>query len=130
MLHAKITAYKKLLVIELIAERSIEGEVTTTRDRDGLLGQSIHNTAQHLGVSAEALELLKCVQRGGDDIGDVDWFRTSDGKATFGWLGGPYAIYNPASSEGSSSYEVLEHVVIPNDVPEGAMQAIDKNAAV
>lgn len=124
-MHARITAYKGYLVCELLAEQSVDGEVTTSLDNPGCFGQVVHDTAQHLGVSQEALALLQQVQRGTDDLGDVDWFRTSDGKASFGWIGGPYALKKPEDCEGSSSYEVLEHVVVANEVPEGAMEAVD-----
>ena len=124
-MHAKITAYKGIIVCELIATASVDGQVTTSLDNPGCLGQVIHDTATNLGVSAEALELLRGLPRGHDDLGDIDWFRTNDGKASFGWLGGPYAIKDPKACETSSSYEVLAHVVIPNEVPQGAKDAID-----
>lgn len=127
-MHAHITAYKGKIVCQLLANASVAGEVTTSLDNPGVLGQMIHDTAKNLGVSAEALALLNGLPPGHDDLGDVDWFRTSDGKASFGWLGGPYSIKDPNSCETSSSYKVLEHVVIPNDVPEGAKEAIDANA--
>ena len=129
MLQAHITAYKGLIVCELLAEKSIDGAVTTSLDNPGCIGQVIHNTAENLGVSEEALALLKAVKRGHDDLGDIDWFDTSDGKASFGWLGGPYAIKDPVRCEGSSSYKISNFVTIPNDVPEGAKNAIDNGAA-
>ena len=55
-------------------------------------------------------------------------YSTSDGKAAFGWLGGPKRLCNPTEIEGSSSYSAsLPHVLIPNDVPEGARECIDNN---
>lgn len=124
-MHAHITAYKGIIVCELLATASIKGEVTTSLDNSGVFGQVIHDTAKNLGVSAEALALLKSLPRGRDSLGDIDWFRTNDGRASFGWIGGPYAIKDPKQCEGSRQYEVLAHVVIPNDVPEGAKEAID-----
>ena len=128
MLHAKVTAHKGILVLELLAEKSIENEVVTTLDTPSTIGQVIMDTGAHLGVSAEALELLKGIKRGHDDLGDVDWFSASDGEAVFGWLGGPKRLCNPTKIEGSSSYSAsLPHVLIPNDVPEGARECIDNN---
>lgn len=124
-MHAHVTAYKNLLVIELLATASIPNEVTTSLDNPSCIGQVIHDTAKNLGVSAEALELLKQVKRSNDDMGDVDWFSTSDGKASFGWLGGRYAIKSPTEIDGSSSYGIFDFVTIPNDVPAGAINAID-----
>ena len=128
MLHAKVTAHKGNLVLELLAEKSIENQVITTLDTPFTIGQVIMDTGTHLGISAEALELLNGIKRDNDDFGDVDWFRTSDGKACFGWLGGPKRLCDPSRIEGSSSYESnLPHIQIPNDVPDGARQCIDDN---
>jgi hypothetical protein len=126
-MHAHITAYKGKLVLELRVTKSIPNEVVTNLDKPGNLGQVIMDTARNLGVSAEALELLKKVRRGHDDLGDIDWFRAGD-SAAFGWLGGIYRIADPEQVEGSSSYGTFAHVVIPNDVPEGARQAIDSSS--
>lgn len=123
-MHARITAYKGIIVCELLATASIKGEVTTSLDNAGVFGQVIHDTAKNLGVSAEALVLLKGLPRGRDSLGDIDWFRTGE-KAAFGWIGGPYAIKDPKDCETSRQYEVLAHVVILNDVPDGAKEAID-----
>lgn len=124
-MHAHITAYKGKIVCELLATKSIDGEVTTSLDKPGNFGQIIHDTAKHLGVSAEALALLNTMRAGHDSLGDVDWFVTGDDKASFGWIGGPYNILDPKECEPSRDYKVLDHVVIPNDVPEGAKSAID-----
>jgi len=125
-IHARITAYKDIIVCELVAEASIPNEVVTTIDTPGNIGQVIMNTKEHLGVSKEALELLKTVKKGHDSLGDVDWFSTMNGAAhAFGWIGGPYAIKDPKTCEASRQYVIGEFVEIPNDVPEGAKQAID-----
>jgi hypothetical protein len=125
-MHAHITAYKGRLVLELLAKASIPDEVATSLDNPGNIGQVIMNTGKNLGVSAEALELLKQVKRGHDDIGDIDWFRTGD-TAAFGWLGGIYRIADPKQVEGSRTYGIFDYVAIPNHVPQGAMQAIDSS---
>jgi len=124
-MHAHITAYKGKIVCELLADKSIEGEVTTSLDRPGNFGQIIHDTAKHLGVSAEAMALLKTIRPGHDSLGDIDWFGTSDGAASFGWIGGPYNIVDPKKCDASRDYKILGYVEIPNDVPEGAKAAID-----
>lgn len=46
----------------------------------------------HLDVSKEALWLLKTIKPGHNDLGEVDWFATSDGNHAFGWMGRPYNI--------------------------------------
>ena len=84
------------------------------------------DSARNVGISAEALELLRKVRRGHDDLGDIDWFRTGT-KAAFCWLGGPYRIVDPNKAEGSRSFGIFEYVQIANDVPEGAKGVIDSS---
>lgn len=124
-MHARITAYKGHLVVELLARASIKDEVTTSLDRPGSFGQVVHDTARNLGVSADALALLKTLQPSGDAVSDVTWFRTDDGKASFGWLGGVNRLMDPQETESARGFALLEHVVIANDVPEGAKDYLD-----
>jgi len=125
-LHAHVTAYKGRIVMELLATKSIAGEVATSLDSPSSFGQVIMNTKEHLGVSKEALELLKTVKRGNDSLGGIDWFKTSDGNHAFSWMGGPYQITTPQDADASRSYVVSDHFVeIENTVPEGARHHID-----
>lgn len=125
-IHANVTAYKGKLVIELLAQKSIANEVTTSLDTPGVFGQVIENTKEHLGVSKEAIELLKQVKKGYDSIGDVDWFKVDNGNYAFGWIGGPYAIVDPMKAEGSSTYIVPnDYIEIENNVPDGAKVYLD-----
>lgn len=128
-LHATVTAYKGILVLELLAKASIAGQVHSSLDNPDAFGQVIMNTAEHLGVSAEALALLEQIRPGHDSLGDIDWFASADGQDTFGWIGGPYALQNPAEAEASRQYRVGKHVVVPNTPAEGACQAIDNMLA-
>ena len=125
-IHANVTAYKGKLVIELLATKSIPNEVTTSLDTLGVFGQVIENTKEHLGVSKEAMELLKKVKKGHDDLGDVDWFKANNDHYVFGWIGGPYAIVDPMKAEGSSTYVVPnDYIEIENNVPDGAKAYLD-----
>lgn len=124
-MHARITAYKGMLVLELLATKSISNEVATSLDTPGNMGQVIMDTAKHLGVSIEALELMKPLRRGHDDLGDIDWFQSTGSGDCFAWLGGPYAIKDPKKLETSSSWRIGAHQVITNEVPAGARQFID-----
>ena len=125
-MHAEITAYKGRIVIELKVKKSIPGEVATSLDNPHLPGQVIRDTRHNLGVSAEAIALLKEVRRGAGEAGDVNWSRTEEGTAVFGWKGGRCAIFNPDTCEGSPKFKVGGYVTIPNDVPLGARQQLDK----
>lgn len=125
-MHAEITAYNGRIVIELKVKKSIPGEVATSQDTPHLAGQIICDTRHNLGISAEALVLLKGVHKGSEGAGDVDWSRTEEGTAVFGWKGGRCAIFNPETCKGSRKFKVGGYVTIPNDVPEGARQQLDK----
>lgn len=125
-MHAEVTAYRGRLVIELKTKKSIPGEVVTSLDTPRCAGQVICNTKKNLGISQEAFALLKEVRRGDEGAGDLDWSRTGDGQAVFGWKGGRCAIFTPQSCQGSKKFKVGGYVVIPNEVPEGARKQLDQ----
>lgn len=123
-MYATVTAYKGKLVLSLLATASND-EVTTTLDNPGVIGQVICNSAKNVGVSDEAIELLKTIKSGRDAIGDVDWFASDAAGDVFAWLGGPYAIVDPKTAEAARGYQVRTYAKVPNDVPDGAKVAID-----
>lgn len=125
MQHARITAHRGILVVELLPDQSNGEAASTNKLRN--LGTVIHDTGRHLGVSAEALALLTMVKRGLDRIGDFAWFSSDDGKDHFAWLGGPKRLVNPTAVEAARGYAILAHRVIPNEVPDGARMAIEAN---
>ena len=125
-MHAEITAYRGRIVIELKVSKSIPGEVVTSLDTPRLPGQVIRDTRHNLGVSAEALALLKEVRKGAGEAGDVNWSKTEEGTAVFGWKGGRCVILNPDTCQGSRKFRVGGYVTIPNDVPDGARRQLDK----
>ena len=125
MQHARITAHRGILVVELLPDQE-NGEATSANKLRNL-ATVIHDTGRHLGVSEEALALLKMVKRGLDAIGDFAWFSSDDGRDHFAWLGGPKRLVNPAAVAAARSYAILAHRVIPNEVPEGARKAIEAN---
>jgi hypothetical protein len=62
--------------------------------------------AAHEDIHPDALEVLKKVNKSADDIGDVDVFKTDDGRVIFAWMGGPLAIIRSDSGQtGSNSYD-------------------------
>lgn len=126
-MHAEITAYKGRIVIELKAKKSIPGEVITSLDTPRAAGQVVQDTAHNLGVSKEALALLKAVRRRDcDGAGELDWSRTVEGKTVFGWKGDRCAIFNPETCARSSKFKVGGYITIPNEVPAGARQQLDR----
>ena len=62
--------------------------------------------AAFVDISPEAIEILKKIPKSGDCIGDVDVWKTNDGKVIFGWLGGPLKMVDPKDDiSGSRSYD-------------------------
>jgi hypothetical protein len=90
------------------------------------IGCVLANTKERLGISDEALELLKKIPKSHDDIGDVDCFKSGD-KWIFGWLGPARRLISTVGTSGSSSYDInaLEFKRIPNDVPVEAKNAVE-----
>ena len=126
-MHARITAHKGILVVELVHNQVTEDGGRSSPDKLRNLGTIVHDTRRYLGVSNEALALLKVVKRGLDRIGDFAWFRSDDGMDHFAWLGGPKRLVDPKEVATARTYEILAHRVIPNEVPEGAKAAIEAN---
>lgn len=125
-IHASVTAYKGILAIRLLTDHSIEGQVTTSLDTPNTIGQVIHNTREHLGVSAEALVLLKAIRKGPGSLGKVMWFNTSDGKQSFGWIGHGACLIDPFNCLADRDYLVTDnYVLIENEVEEDAKRVID-----
>lgn len=86
--------------------------------------------ASKIEISKEALKLLKTISKSGDDIGDIDVFKTNDGKIIFGWLGGPLALKDPTEISGSNTYnaDLLDKVVkiTKNDPPQQFIDVVNK----
>lgn len=124
-IHAKITAYKGIIVCDCIAEKSIPDECHLSIDNTGVIGQVFMDTKNNVGISLEALELIKTIPKGHDSLGDFDWFKAGDDKYALGWLGGPKRIMFPLESETSRQFTLGDFVEIPNDSDGAAMAAID-----
>jgi hypothetical protein len=126
-LKVKVTEYRGFLVFETL--RPEEGQTSDFFPAGGSSFGCILGDCAKLGVSQEALDILKNkINRGSDDLGDPDIFSSGD-KVVFGWIGGPYAIKLPETCEGSNSYNasLLDGVchIVENETSEGAMEAID-----
>lgn len=126
-MKVKITAYKGILCIE--TQAPFDKDDTFLPNNEGRIGCLVMGTKENLGVSQEALDLLKTIRQSRDDIGDVMWWGIK-GKFYFGWLGSPLSLKDPKRIEGDRRYTVTEgeYILIPNDVPEGAKEAIDNQA--
>lgn len=126
-MKAKLTAYRGLLVFNVIAKKS-SAACTLTIDHPTYIGQVIHDTAKNMGISDEAIELLKAVTRSRDDLGDVDFFKCNKGKFHFSWLGGMKQTMWPNGLEGSRDWRLPalgEYVGIDNTTVATAKKYID-----
>lgn len=99
---------------------------------DGKLGCVIGNTKKNLGVSQEAIDLMKKVEMGTDAIGDIDWWWCDNETYAFSWFGPIFRIIDATDSV--SAREFRPHpdqcTIIPNEVPEAAIKAIQAGEAV
>ena len=79
---------------------------------DGLLNNPMEKNqlgfvvdTEFVDITPEALELLKKVPRSGDDIGEVDIWKTNDGKIIIAWLGPWIKMFKPEDITGSNTYD-------------------------
>lgn len=99
-------------------EKDIENEwFPTNANRMGCV---LCDTKNKLGVSQEALELMKTIQVGRDAIGDIDWWLCGDGKYAFSWFGSIYRVIDPKNAQSARGFKVYQNecTVIPNDLPD------------
>jgi hypothetical protein len=130
-IKAKVVAYKGYLIFTCLADKSEENVCTLSVDNPDNIGQAIHNTKYHLGISKQAVRLLEQVKRSGDDLGEIDFWKCTDNTWNFSWLGGIKRIVNPNDEEctGSNNYQVpnsSEYISIKNEIPKEAKEVINK----
>lgn len=91
----------------------------------GRIGCVVLDSAKNVGISPEALELLRKIPRSHDAIGDVDWWKCDDDTCAFAWLGGYRRLINAANASGSRDYVIGPHVVIENEIPDEVKTMLD-----
>ena len=123
-MKVKVTAYEGYLAIETLPPFTETDEFIPAGGTR--FGCAIFDTKKNLGVSQEALDLLKIMKKSRDAIGDIQWFPSTEGKV-FGWLGGPLVIKKAADRETCRDTEVFAEdcTIIPNDTPQAAIDAIN-----
>lgn len=125
-MHAEITPYKGRIIFNLKVKNSIKNEVLTKLDHTTPLSHIIINTKKNLGISKEALALLQKVAKTNKNLGDLDWSKSHNGLDSFLWVGSAQDIKAPHDVLAAKTYKIMTHVTIDNNVPEGAVEAIDK----
>ena len=121
-LRASVQEYRGWLVI---TGHDGEADPNWTPRDETKIGCLVHDTDQRLGISPEALELLKTVEVSADAIGDVTWWASS-GISHFGWVGDRYRIADPDSITANREFQIRGHQRWHNEVPEAAKLAIDE----
>lgn len=124
-MHARVSAYRNRLVVELLITQSIIGEAKTSLDHPGAEGQTILNSKLHLGVSSEALAMLQKVVPGTEPVGDVFWKQSANGNSIFAWRGGPIAAFHPRLAKGASTFGVGDFFLVPNDPSDKARAVVE-----
>jgi len=123
-LKVKVTAHESFIVIEPL---QLEGDENLIPPGNGKIGTVLIDTKKYLGMSKKAVKTLKKLKKSYDDIGDISTWKSADGKHCFGWIGSMYGLFDMNTAEGDSNGIIdIDHVEIPNEIPEKAMQAIKK----
>jgi hypothetical protein len=123
-LKVRVTAHKDWIIIEPL--QFDEQKDVFYPVGNGRVGSVLIGTKEYLGMSEEAVKNLKKVKKSHDDIGEVQTFKSVKGDC-FSWMGGIRGLFNVTTAEGDKDGIIdIDHVTIPNDVPEKAMKAINK----
>jgi hypothetical protein len=113
----KVLAYKNKLVLTPSCHEVREEWVPCGGN---YLGSVILNSKQHLQVSQKALDLMSKIRRSNDDIGDIGWWKCTNGNFAFSWLGAIYRIIDPKTAEGDRNFAIHQDActIIPNRIPQ------------
>jgi len=112
-MKTKITEYEGFICINTEDPSANESFIPSGGSQLGCL---IMDSKKLLGVSKEALELLKKVKKSHDAIGDLMSWGDKE-KWFFGWLGGAKRILDPENATGDRGYDPnnLQYVGIENE---------------
>lgn len=128
-MKVRIVAYKNRIVcVPSEPEKDIGNGWYPTGQ--GRLGCVITDTKKSLGISEEALKLMKSISPNRDAIGDISWWEVNDGTHAFAWWGSVHRVINPSTAEGDRDFKLTQTLrkactIIPNDVPDEAKAVLD-----
>ncbi|MNL49491.1 hypothetical protein D3C87_1724290 [compost metagenome] len=123
-LLAKVKAHKGLILCECLSPYSIQDKILLAPDNSAVM---VFNPEQNLGISSEALELLKTLKKSEDELGHVDWGTDKVGRPYFFWLGSMKTIVDPDECQTAAAFKASDKfVLIANDVSEDGMGAVDQ----
>ena len=118
--------------IKIFAYNGFVG-IMSDPDSDGMIAKPGNGNlgcvcdASKVKISQEAIELLKTVPKGADDIGDIDVFKADDNRIIISWFGGYYKVIDPKKSEAArdTNFYLLTPATEEVEVPESFKQFID-----
>lgn len=123
-LKVKVTTYKNHLIIETLEPKQDANFFPCGGNRIGCV---LINTQKYLGMSKEAADLAKTIQKSGDDIGDISVWTTDNGRHCFSWIGGLRRFVDMKVAEGDNKgITELHYVEIKNEPPTEAIKLIDE----
>lgn len=118
-IKVNVTAYKGYLFLETLNKED-KDDYDFKGAGGGVIGCTLNNT-KRLGISPEAMKIIKCVKNGRDAIGDL-----CGGRSNFSWIGGWDMILGP-TIVGSRDFKMTdEYQTIDNIVPDEVIKIIDK----
>lgn len=114
-MKTQIFAYKGYVGIK--SDLNAEGLVNDPSSSDQI---GFVVDASYCEMQQEAVDILKKLKKSSSSFGDIDVFKTGNGKTIISWLGGPMRIIDPNICEGSRNYDPdlltsSDNVVTPND---------------
>ena len=122
-IRVKVTSYKDNLIIETIKPDEDKNFVPVG---NGRLGCVLIDTKELLGMSEEAVKLMKTLPRNNDAIGDVSTWKTTEGQHCFAWFGNLKRLVDVKKCESDRDGIIdIDHITIPNEPPKEAIEAID-----
>lgn len=121
--RVKVTAYKDNLIIETVKPDEDKNFVPVG---NGRLGCVLIDTKELLGMSEEAVTLMKKLRRNNDAIGDVSTWKTTEGTHCFAWFGNLKRLVDVNKCESDRDGIIdIDHITIPNEPPKEAIEVID-----
>ena len=118
--------------ITIFAYKGFVG-IMSDLDSDGMIAKPGNGNlgcvcdASKVKISQDAIELLKTVPKGIDDIGDIDVFKADDNRIIISWFGGYLKVIDPKSSVAARNTNIylLTPATDEVEVPENFKQFID-----
>lgn len=116
-IKVRVSAYNGNVIVDTVDADVFDSDFVPAGE--GRIGCSLNNNAR-LGISLEALEIIKTYKRVGDVIGDL-----MGDKDSFTWIGPVRQILRPESVVCRTFDIPKEYVIIDNSVPEELCELLD-----